>query len=199
MTRFGRALLWSDVLATGGFGFFGPVLAIFITRQVPGADAATVGLAVAVYLVARTVGLLVTTRSIGSGQSYLRELRALIGGSAVLTLVPIGYLMVREPAHLYLAQAAWGLGESLTLPAWFSLFRQAVEQDHEGRRWLAREVTVTLGAAAAAAAGGWVAVRWGFGSLFVAAAVLAATATYVMVRVYRREVHGERVGIRQLG
>lgn len=185
-------------MATGGFGLFGPVLAIAITRQVSGANAATVGFAVAAYLVARIVGLLITTRSIGSGQSYLRELRALIGGSVLLTVVPLGYLLVREPGQLYVAQVAWGVGEALTLPAWFSLFRQAVEPEREGSRWMARELWVTLGAAAAAALGGLVAVRWGFGSLFVGAAALTGVSTFLLVRVYRREVHGERVDVRSV-
>lgn len=187
MGKFARTLLYVDLLATSSFGLLLPFLAVVVTRRVEGATFLHVGYAVGIYVAAKAIAQLLVGRAADDATSVRSRLKLLSIGAALLTIVPLIYLVAVSLPLLFVAQALWGVGEALLAPAWFSLFNQALPQGREARSWQWRETVGLLLAGVAAVAGGWLAEANSERLLFIAMAILAGGAGFLGVRLYRTE------------
>ncbi len=187
MGKFARTLLYVDLLATSSFGLLLPFLAVVVTRRVEGATFLHVGYAVGVYVVAKAIAQLLVGRAADDATSVRSRLKLLSIGAALLTIVPLVYMVAGSLSLLFVAQALWGVGEALLAPVWFSLFNQALPQGREARSWQWRETVGLLLAGVAAVAGGWLAEANSERLLFIAMAVLAGGAGFLGLRLYRSE------------
>jgi MFS family permease len=198
MGKFGRTLLYVDLLITSSFGLLLPFLAVVITERISGATMLQVGYAVAVYVAAKAAAQLVLSRYGDEDTSVRLRLKLLVAGGVLLTLVPLGYLLVGSIAMLLVVQALWGLGEALVSPAWYSLFNQSLPETHESRSWKWRETVGLILAGLAAIAGGWLVSQSNYHLLFIGMALLAGIACFFSIRLYRGEEGGRRLAVRGL-
>jgi MFS family permease len=196
MGKFGRALLYADLLVTSAFGLLLPLLAVVITERISDATLLQVGYAVAVYAVAKALTQLLVARYSGESSAIKLRLKILAIGGVLLTLVPLAYLFVGSVMMLFVVQALWGIGEALVAPAWFSLFNQSLPEARESRAWQWRETVGLILTGLAAMAGGWLANVGNYGLLFIGMTMLTGLASWFSIRLYRAEEGGRHLSIR---
>lgn len=196
MGRFGRTLLYIDVLITSSFSLLLPFLAIAITENIGSASLLQVGYAVAAYAAAKAISQLVLGRYSDEATPVKSRLKLLAAGAVLLTIVPLGYMFVGSIGMLLVVQVLWGVGEALLAPAWFSLFNQSLPEAREGRAWQWRETVGLVATGVAAIAAGWLASQGNYRLLFIAMALLAGAATTMAIRMYRGEEGGRRLAVR---
>lgn len=192
-----KILVVTDFFYNWAFGSFGPVFAIFITDQVAGGSAKVAGFATASYWITKSVIQLPIARFLDRTDGERDDFWAMFFGYLGSALVPIGYIFVSEPWHLYLLQAFLGLSMAWAVPAWYGIFTRHVDKWEVSFEWSLESVfAVGAATAGAAALGGYLADRFGFEIVFVLASALAVFATFLLLLIKdkmlakpRREVH----------
>lgn len=179
-----KTLVLGDVLFFSAFGLIGPIFAVFVTGQIPGATVATVGFAATVNLVIRAALQMPIARYIDKRRGEKDDFFLMILGSLLVSLVPFMYLFVKTIPQLYLAQAFLGIGGSLANPGWYAIFTRHIDKTKEGTEWTLENVSVALAAAGAAALGGIIAEKLGFSNLFLIVGILAFVGLVIQISLY---------------
>jgi len=176
-----RILIYSDVAIVTAFSFYGPIFAIFIANQIRGGGPALAGFAVATYWVVRTIIQLPISRYLDRHDGEKDDFWALVGGSFLFSIVPLLYLFASDPWHVILFQAIYGVGDSLAVPTYLSLYGRHVDKTKEGSEWGLRSVVIGGGAALAAAFGGLLAAKFGFRIVFVLTSILSLIGSSILL------------------
>ena len=179
-----RVLVASDILIFSGFGLMSPIFAVFITGQISGGNLITVGIAEAIYLASKSllqipIGILIDETK---GQKI--DFWLSFAGSILSALAILLYIFASTPAHIYLIGLLFGIAGALAYPAWMGLFSRNLETGRESFIWGLHSTTTELSSAITAALGGFVAERFGFGSLFLTAGAIALFGSFVLLIVY---------------
>ncbi len=190
-----RILIYSDVAIVTAFSFYGPIFAIFIANQIRGGGPALAGLAAATYWVVRTLIQLPISRYLDRHDGEKDDFWALVAGSFIFSTVPLLYLFASEPWHVILFQMIYGVGDSLAVPTYLSLYGRHVDKTKEGSEWGLRSVTVGVGAALAGAAGGFLAAEFGFRVVFVLTSILSFTGSIILLFLRKKMSARVRGGI----
>jgi MFS family permease len=181
-----RTLVAVDFFYNSAFGSFGPVFAIFITGQVAGGSVAVAGLATTVYWVVKSLAQLPIARFLDRTDGERDDFGALFLGYLASAFVPFGYLFATEPWHLYALQGFLGLAMAFAVPGWYAIFTRHVDRWRIGFEWSLQSVfSVGFAYALAAAAGGFVAEKFGFEALVIGAGCLALIASSILFRLRR--------------
>lgn len=179
-----RTLVLGDVLFFSAFGLIGPIFAVFITQQIPGANVATVGYAATINLLIRAALQMPIARYIDKRKGEKDDFFLMVFGSFLVSMVPFIYLFVKTPIHLYLAQAILGIGGSFANPGWYAIFTRHIDKKEEGTDWTFENVSVSLAAAGAAALGGIMAKQFGFQTLFLVVGILSLIGMIIQISLY---------------
>ena len=180
-----RILTISDVLIISGFGLVAPIFAVFITDSIKGGTLEVVGIASAIYLIAKSLGQIPVAIIIDKIRGEKDDFWAMLIGSAVFSIIPLFYLIITTPMQLYLVQFIYGLSTAVTLPAWMAIFTRHIDRKHEGVEWGVYQTLVDLGGAGAASLGGFLAYRFGFAPLFVLVSIASFIGTFFLIGVYK--------------
>ncbi|MBU2640173.1 MAG: MFS transporter, partial [Nanoarchaeota archaeon] len=78
-----------------------------------------------------------------------------------------GYLLIREPWHLFIVQIIFGLGSAVGTPAYDGLYSKHLDKGKFASQWGMWESMAWIVIGVAAASGGFLADRYGFRILFV--------------------------------
>lgn len=172
----------SDFFVNSAFASLAPVFAIFITRQIEGGNAAVAGFATASLWLTKAIFQLPIAKFLDRTDGETDDFKALFFGSLAMSIVPLAYLFVSKPWHLYLAQAFLGFCLSWVVPAWYSLFTRHVDKFRISFEWSLDSVfSVSIATAIAAAFGGLVANSFGFNILFIFSFVLLLTGALLLL------------------
>lgn len=166
-------------------GLFLPIIAIFITNSVAGATLATVGFSIVFYAVAKAVVQVPLARFIDKRKGERDDFIVMFGGAAIGVLYAFGFLLVREPWHLYLLEAWGGIGAACLMAAYYGIFARHVDKGNEGFEWSLFSVgALTVSAAIGGALGGMYADAYGFRALFITAGIANTGATALLLLLY---------------
>lgn len=179
-----KTLVLGDVLFFSAFGLVGPIFAVFVTGQIPGATVATVGFAATINLVIRAALQMPIARYIDKRRGEKDDFFLMIFGSLLVSLVPFIYLFIKTIPQLYLAQVLLGVGGSFANPGWYAIFTRHIDKSKEGTEWTLENVSVALAAAGAAAIGGLIANRFGFQTLFLMVGILSFIGLVIQISLY---------------
>ena len=178
-----RLLIISDFFMMGGFGLVTPIFALFITDFISGATVETVGIAMTIYLVTRSLGQMPFGIIIDKIRGQKDDALILIVSSFGFVLVALSYLMIDTVLQLYLVQFIYGLISAASFPTWYALFTRAVDPGKEGLEWSAYQTIIDLSGAMTAAIGGFVAAQYGFEMVFILMAVLNGLGAFALLWV----------------
>ncbi|MFA6161397.1 MAG: hypothetical protein WCT54_02225 [Patescibacteria group bacterium] len=159
------ALLVSEILTSGSYGLMMPILALFLTDKISGANLMSIAVAVAIYLFAQAGFSWIFSSYMHHAKTMERAQAGLFFGSAVITLVPVAYAYSTDMSQVMLAQIVLGLGYGLMYPAWTWL-----ANDHAPNKYLnslknLHSLISALSLAAVTAIGGFVAYFYGYNTL----------------------------------
>lgn len=160
-----RLLILSDMFVVGAVGMLAPVFAIYIEERIVGGNATVVGIATAVFLVARSTLQIpiaaITDKIKGEKDDY----EFMLGFSVLASLIPLLLLVSTAPWHLYFVQLILGVASAFTFPTYMAIFTRHIDKHKEGMEWGVYYTFVDLSSAALAAVGGYIASKWGYNNL----------------------------------
>lgn len=184
VNRVVRILIYSDLIIVTSFALYGPIFAIFISQQIEGGGVRVAGLAAAVYWVTRAIVQLPISKYLDEHDGERDDFWALVIGSLLFSSVPMLYIFARTPAHVYALQFIYGLGDSLAVPTYLTMFGRHVDRKYASSQWGLRSTVVGIGAAFAGAAGGMLADRFGFQAVLATTSALSFLGAATLLLLY---------------
>jgi len=179
-----KFLTLSDILLLSSFGLITPIFAVFITESIKGGTVEVVGLASAIYLLTKSVSQVPIARFLDKNKGEKDDFWAMVFGSLGITIVPLLYIFIETPVHLYLVQLFYGFFAAVAFPSWMAIFTRHIDKEREGLEWGVYQTLIDLGTAASASLGGFLAYRFGFAPLFVVISIISFFGTLFLLGVY---------------
>lgn len=174
--------LFFVVLSTA---LFGPIFAVFITKSITGATLRTVGFAVALYGIAKSVLQIPMARFLDKHKGEKDDFYTLMVGASVAVVYPLGLIFISEAWHLYALEILIGLGDALLMAAYYSLFARHIDKGAEGFEWSLFSVGgLTISSSIGIAIGGIIADMFGFRFLFGISAIINFIVLFVLFYLY---------------
>lgn len=187
----------SDFLFNSGFSFFAPIFAVFVTKQISGGSIEVVGFAAAITQIFK-VGLQIpVARFLDRNHGEFDDFYSLIAGSIISSLVPFMYFFAETATHIYIIQAIYGMGLAMAVPPWFAIFTRHIDKLQENVEWSFESVSIGISGAAAAAAGGIIAQKAGFQTVFIIGGILSSFGALLVTLIFRDlKAHVSRGGVK---
>ena len=174
--------LFFVVLSTA---LFGPIFAVFITKSIAGATLRTVGFAIALYGVAKSLLQIPLARYLDKHKGEKDDFHALMVGASVAVVYPFCLLFISEQWHLYALEVLIGLGDASLMAAYYSLFARHIDKGSEGFEWSLFSVGgLTVSSSIGVAVGGILADMLGFRFLFGLSATVNFAVLFVLLYLY---------------
>ncbi|OGZ09718.1 MAG: hypothetical protein A3D65_05320 [Candidatus Lloydbacteria bacterium RIFCSPHIGHO2_02_FULL_50_13] len=178
-------LLWFLFVINLSEGLFAPLLAIYVTNELAGATLASVGFAVAIYAVVKSVFQLVIAKKLDKWIGERDDFYALVAGSLIGVAYAFGLAVITNVNQFYWLASLSGVGGACLMAAYYSIFARHADHGKEGFEWSLFSVGgLTISAAIGAAIGGVAIEHFGFSPTFVATGLLNAVATMLLLFLY---------------
>jgi len=178
-----RFLVCADLLFWGGWGLVSPIFALFATARIATATVVTVGIAVGIYFIVKSVVQIPIAsyldRTPGEKDDfYALVLSLILGGFAAMA-----FLTVETVEGLFLVSALQGVTFGVYTPAWLAIFSRHLDPDHNAFDWALDSTTVGFAYGASAIVGGGIAGTFGFTAVFIFAALLSFGSGLLLIMV----------------
>lgn len=188
MNKILKILLLSDLFIISGFGLMSPIFAIFLKENLIGGTILAAGIAHAIYLLTKSIFQLFVSRWTDKEKGNKRELYTMILGSLIFTFIPLFYILAERIETIYILQFFYGLGAAIAYPGWMTIYTRFTDKNKEGFEWSFYNASVSLGSAATAAIGGYIAYSLGFNTLFVIVAIFSLIGTILLGNLFNQEL-----------
>lgn len=182
-----RTLVLSDLFILSSFGLIQPIFAIFLLGNMHDATIASVGIAATIQLFTKALLQMPVAKWADDERGNCRELYALLAGSLLVSIVPLGFIFSTSMGHIYIVQFLYGTGQALTFPSWRVIFTRYTNQDRTGFEWGLYDTIVSFGTASAAALGGFLAQKYSFTYLFIFVSIMSFLGTAFLTHIFQQE------------
>ncbi|MEK7082319.1 MAG: MFS transporter, partial [Patescibacteria group bacterium] len=163
-------------------GFLPPIYAVFITTQIAGASVASVGVAITIYWITKSVLQLFVARFIDKNHGEIDDFYFMIAGGLANSVFISLYYFAANITHVYLLQFFIGVADAMVIPPFYAIFTRHIDKGQEGFEWsLFSSFSVGAGAALGAVLGGALGVSVGFRAIFPMVGILTFIATIMLV------------------
>ncbi len=177
-----KLLILSDVFVFGGLGLVSPILAIFIKDNLVGGTILAAGVASMIYLITHSILQILFAYKFNPKD----RLWMLWVGTAIIALVPFGYIFSTHVYHIYLVELLYGIGAGFAYPSWSSLFTSNLEKGKRGFQYSIYSSSVGIGTAITAGVGAWLAEKAGFQWVFALTGLLAIIGLLVLFKLEKK-------------
>lgn len=179
-----KTMILSDFYLNMGLGLYGPVFAVFITKQIQGGSLETVGFAAGITQLFKVALEIPIARYLDKNHGEYDDFYSMIFGGILISLAPFLYLGASQVSHLYFIQALYGVGLAFLVPPWYAIFSRHLDKLHENIEWSFESIAIGIATAGSAAIGGILAQRIGFQTVFIVAGLLAFFSIFEQIRIY---------------
>jgi MFS family permease len=162
-----KTLVVSDFLLQIGWGFVGPIFAIFLTKQIQGGNLRLVGFVASIYWITKSIVQPFIAHHLDKNHGEKDDFVFLITGMYVSSLIPFGYIFATQPWHILTLEGIRGLAMACVVPTWYALFTRHVDRGREAFSWSIESTGIGFAAAFAGAVGGILATAFGFHTVFI--------------------------------
>jgi MFS family permease len=174
-----KLLVISDIFMLSGFGMIAPIIAIFINDNITGGSIFSAGLASTIFLITHAgLQLLFSYKFNPKDRLWMLKL-----GTAIIMLVPIGYIFSTSIYHIYFIEFIYGIGAAFAYPSWSSLFTSHLEDGKRGFQYSIYSSSVGIGTALTATAGAWLAEKIGFQPVFVLTGIMTLVGLIILFKL----------------
>ena len=177
-----KLLIISDIFVFSGFGLISPILAIFIKDNLIGGTILTAGIASTIFLITHSLLQILFAYEFNPKD----RIWMLWLGTALIALVPFGYIFSTQIYHLYFVQLIYGTGAAFAYPSWSSLFTSNLEKGKRGFQWSIYSSSVGIGTAITAVIGAWIAEKTNFRLVFILTGLLALLGLFILFRLEKK-------------
>ncbi len=167
-----QLLMWSDIFMLTGFGLVDPILAIYIKDNLEGGTVFSAAVCSTLFLLVKSLVQLPFSKYIDKHKAD-HDLKWLIAGSLLITLVPFFYIFSYSVFHIYIAQIIHGVGSGLAYSAWLGIWSVSLDKNKESFEWSLYSTLVGLGTALTAIIGGYLSEFIGFKLTFAFVGILS--------------------------
>lgn len=188
-----RTLITSDFLINAGFSIFGPVFAIFITKQITDGSIQVVGFAAAIAQLVKAGLQIPVARYLDRNHGEYDDFYSMVTGSLVVATVPFLYLFASTSNHIYMIQIFYGIGAALAIPPWYAIFTRHIDKMKENVEWSLESIAIGTSGAGAAALSGLIASTFGFHYVFLLGGIFAMLGASLQIKIY----HDLRASVRR--
>lgn len=172
----------ADFLLITAFGFLPPIFAVFITEQIPGATVETVGFALTIYWVTKSVLQLFVARFIDRTHGENDDFSFMIVGGLISSICVTLYYFAATSWHIYALDVLLGVGDAMLVPPFYAIFTRHIDKGKEGFEWaLYSSFSLGVGSALGGALGGILATIVGFRAIFPVIGILSFLSTIMLL------------------
>lgn len=182
-----RVLILSDLFIIGSFGLVQPIFAVYMIQNIAGTTLTAIGIATTIQLVTKAIMQVLVAQWTDEEPGNRRELGTLLAGSVLMSLVSFGYIWATDLSVLYALQFLYGLGGALAFPGWVVIYSRYIRAEKAGYEWSVYSTVVSLGTAAAAAIGAYMADIYSFNYLFIGVGTLSLVGSSFIIYIFKRE------------
>lgn len=182
MNRTLKLLIISDIFVFSGFGLIAPILAIFIKDNLIGGTIFAAGLASMIFLITHSLLQLLFAYKFNPKD----RLWMLWLGTALIALVPFGYIFSTHFYHIYFVEFVYGVGAAFAYPSWSSLFTANLEKGKRGFQYSIYSSSVGIGTAITAGVGALLAEKTNFQLVFILTGILAIIGLLILFRLEKK-------------
>jgi len=175
-------IITSDFLLTTAASMLSPIFALFVVGQIQGGTARTVGLAIAVYWIVKSLLQLPIARYLDRNHGEIDDYYSLLFGTMLGAVAMGGYFFAHEVWHVFALQGLSGIADALLVPPFYAVFTRHLDKGREGFEWSFRSsLSYGGGAALGGILGGFLLAAVGFRYVFVIAATVYASSALVLM------------------
>lgn len=176
-----KTLIVSDFLLQIGWGFVGPIFAVFLTRQIQGGDLKLVGFVASAYWITKSIVQPFLAHRLDKNHGEKDDFAFLVAGMYVSSLIPFGYIFSTQPWHILVLECFRGLAMACVVPTWYALFTRHIDKGREAFSWSIESTGIGFAAAFAAASGGLLAAAFGFKLVFLLLGIFGVLSSSVLL------------------
>lgn len=180
-----KYLIISDLLFWSGWGFLAPIFAIFIEKNIEGGNLRVIGVASGIYWILKSLLRVPIGIFLDSRKGEEDDFWFLFFGLILSSLTPFGYLMARQPFHIYLLQALQALGMAMALSGWTAIFTRHIDEGKEATEWGIDATLVGLGIGISGILGGALAQIFGFKTIFVLVGAFGILSALLLLNILK--------------
>jgi MFS family permease len=180
-----KLLVISDFALYFSLGLFSPLFAVFVLERVDGSTLQVVGVATAMYWIARVLTAVPISKFMDRIKGERDEFFIMIFGVLLLSLIPLMYIGATVAWQIYLIQLILGSAGSMAVPAWRILFTNHLDQGATGYEWGIEDVSLGISIALSAYIGAFIADYYGFNTLIVIVALIGVIGALVLIPLYK--------------
>jgi len=164
-------------------GLFAPFFAIFILNQINNASISTIGIAIAIYSIVKSVIQLPLARFLDrKGGEY--DYEVLLYGALFATIYTFGLIFIDSLWELYLLSAFNGVAGAFFMGAYYGMFSRHIDKENQAYEWSLLSVGgLTLSVAAGGVIGGLAVDYFGFETTFFIAGLLHLFALLILIAI----------------
>ncbi|MFC1594877.1 MFS transporter [Patescibacteria group bacterium] len=166
-------------------GLFTPLFAVYVTDFIINASLSTVGFAIAVFAVTKSIIQVPLARRLDRIKGELDDFSAMLIGSIIGVVYPLFLIIINQTWQLYAVEFFAGAGTGCLMAAYYSVFSRHVDREQQGFEWSLFSVGgITLSVAIGGAIGGVLADVFGFRVLFLISSFLNFIGAVLLVWLY---------------
>ncbi|PIP73254.1 MAG: hypothetical protein COW88_02580 [Candidatus Lloydbacteria bacterium CG22_combo_CG10-13_8_21_14_all_47_15] len=188
-----KVLILSDFFLLSAWGLISPILAIFVIENIQGGNAEVVGIAIGIYWILKSIVQFPIGKFLDRNHGERDDYYFLIFGTFLAGLVPLGFLVVSLPWHIYVLQAVHAFAMAMAIPSWGGIFVRHIDKGKEAMTWGLDSSSIGIGAGIAGIIGGFVAEVFGFTPLFITVSALSIVAALLFVLIKNDVLPGGQV------
>lgn len=188
-----RVLIISDFFLMAAWGLITPVLAIFILNKIQGGDVSVAGIAIGIYWFLKALIQIPLGKYLDKTTGEKDDYYFVIFGTALTSLVPLGFIFATLTWHIYALQAIHAVGMAMVIPAWGGIFTRHIDKGKEAMTWGMESSSLSMGTGIASIIGGFIAKFYGFLPIFIGVSVLGMIATFLLLLIAKDLIPKEKV------
>lgn len=178
-----KNLTLADLCLIGGWGFIVPILPIFVINNVADATLATVGVAIGIHWLVRSLVHIPLGEILDRIKGEKDDFYTLIAGLILAGFSAFALMAVSEIWFLYIVQAISGIAFGIYIPAWRGIFSRHLDEGRYSFNWSLNSTAVGLGTAAAAFLSGSISAWLGFQAVFAIMGVFSFIAVFIVLAI----------------
>lgn len=179
-----RTMIISDFYLNAGLSLFGPIFAIFVTQQIPGATLKVVGFGAAITQVIKCALEIPIAKYLDKNHGEYDDFYSLVLGNILFITTPFLYILATKVGHVYAIQAVAGAALALIVPPWNAIFSRHLDKSQESVEWAYESIAIGIATGGAAAIGGLLAEKFGFHFVFLAGGLIAIIGAIEQLKIF---------------
>jgi len=178
-----RLFILSDLFLLIGWGFVEPIFAVFILAQIKGATLLTVGWAVAIYLIAKSIIQIPVAIFLDRFDGESDDFYALVLGLLLIGISAFFLMGVSRVWEFYAIQIMRAFGMACYAATWPVLFSKHLDSRRQSFEWSLDNAAIGIGAGIAGLLGSVIATSFGYHVLFGIVGIMSMVSAVVMLFV----------------